>query len=292
MDPLQANEKLSDIHIELIEDYFNDIIAGFKRAKISSLDDEEIFLFIYFLHSLSSIAKTRVKFFTMLNAVLKLDFVPVLVFKGHLSRREEILTILFQMSSVDNFPNKKVISMLARSGTRAEATTSKALYKSFKRSDIESSNSRFIGEALAEELQCVIQRVNARLDNNENSNFTDAAQLYRHKINYLCDHVSSLTSSLERSTSEVTEIKQKIAMFRKTAEKQEFTNWCLHLDNERMIAEAKNLASVNSNLQDSISKFTSKLDKIESTKLKTELILANKEKEISRKFEVVNAKTD
>lgn len=124
------------------------------------------------------------------------------------------------------------------------------------------------------------------MDSNENPNFADAAQLYRHKINYLCDHVSSLTSSLERSTSEVTEVKQKIAMFRKTAEKQEFTNWCLHLDNERTIAEATSLTNSNRNLQDSISKFTTKLDKFESAQLKTELILKNKEKEISRKFKL------
>lgn len=284
---MQANEKLSKLHINLVEDYFNEIIAFYKCANISSLDDYDIFFFIHFLFSLSSIAKTRVKFFSLLNAVLKLDFIPVLIVKGHLSRREEILTVLFQLASVEHFPNKKVISMLSRSGTRAEASTSQALYKSFKRSDIERSNTRFIGEALGEELQCVIQRVNSRLDNNENPNFADAAQLYRHKINYLCDHVSSLTSSLERSTSEVTEVKQKLSMFRKTAEKQEFTNWCLHLDNDRLIAETKNLTNANCSLQESISKYTTKLDKFESSKLEIELMLKNKEKEITSKFNLM-----
>lgn len=246
-----------------------------------------MFLFVYFLRALSSIAKTRMLFYGKLNTVLELDFLAILVAKAHLSKNEDILMILFELSRVDNFPNKKIVSLLAKSGTRSETIASQSLYQSLQRRDIQTKNAKFISLKMADELFETIQRVNTRLDNNEDAKDSDIAHLNRMKISYLNDHLTSITSSLDRSTTEINELNQKIASFRTVSEKQEFNNWCLQLDKERMVSETQSLISTNKMLQDSLSSFKSRIDKEETRRHKSEEALKSKIVEIERESWII-----
>lgn len=283
LNPLVAEEKLSEIHLDTISTYFNSLVMSFKRADTSMIADEEIFLFIHFLSSLSNIGRknaTSASFYAMLSEVLKLDFLPVFIAKAHLSRKEEILTILFELASVENFPNKKVAAILSRNGTRAEENSSRALQKSLTRSDVQSKSSRIIRSKLSEEIEVLVNRINANLDNNERTKMSDLVTIYRLKVNVLNDHLSAVTSSLDQSTKEISELRQKIASFKNVSEKQEFFNWCLALDNERMIKEVQTVNNVMTSLKDSLTMFQSKVNREEAAKNESQRSLKIKMKEI------------
>lgn len=282
--PLQTKGKLSDGHLIIISEYFDDLIEQFKKMELSAINEEELFLFVYFLHALSNIAMTEGMFFGKLNAVLKLDFLPLLIAKAHLSRNEDILAIVFQLASVENFPNKKIVSLLAKSLSRSEAIASQLLHQSVKPRDIEMKNAKFINGELIDEMVNTIERINSKLDNNEEAKSSDITQIYRQKISYLNDHLGSITSSLDRCTTQINELNQKLASFRKISEKMEFANWSLQLDNERLISEAQIQAAENNMLKDSVIKFSARIDKEETKRCKTEEQLKFKNDENKRKL--------
>lgn len=269
----------------MIADYFDELKERFRVTEVSTIDKEEVFLFVYFVMALANLAKTHVVFYGTLTVVLSFDFLPLLMARAFLSKNQDIMMIIFRLANVEGFPNKKFSSLLANSGTRSEASSSRqSLYQSLQRRDIQTKTSKFINQQLAEELEKTIERVNARLDNNEDVKDSDVIDIYRQKISYLNDHLNSVTSSLERSTTEINELSQKIASFKKLTEKHEFANWCLQLDKERMVTEAKSLSDVNNLLKDSVNQFKARIDteEVESHKIKASLKLKNIE--IERKL--------
>lgn len=278
METLQATNKLSEVHLNKLGEIFDDLLQRFKRTNIQSLQDDEIYLFTYFVHALSSVAKTNMSFYSKLNEVLKLDFLPLLIAKSLLSKNPEIIQIAFKLSAIDNFPNKKVANILAQSEIRGEKYPST---NSPSRQGVTMTN-KYVSRKLSEDIEYLVQRMSEKLANNEinNANTTDILQLYRTKIDTLNDHLTSVTSSLDRSTTEVAELTQKIATFRKITEKQEFMNWCLQLDKERMVKEVEKEALVVTTLKDSIQTFQEKLSKETNSHHDVEKKLRAKIKEI------------
>lgn len=235
------------------------------------------------MFSLSSVAKLSGLFYTKLVGVLKLDFLPLLAAKGHLSKSKEILEILFKLSAVENFPNQKVSSILSRCGTRAEGLERKSPTKMRSRSN---STPKFITGKLAQDMETLIERINEKLDKNDMKNIatSDMLQLYRYKIDFLSDQLMSVNESLDRSMTEIGELKQKIASFRSMTDKQEFFNWCLVLDNERLTGEAKDMMRLTSSLKNSITLFQNKLEKKEDEVHRADKEMQLKIKEIKSKF--------
>lgn len=272
-------EKLSVVHLNLIAEYFDHLIENFKLATIATLSDEEVFLFIYFVFSLSSVAKSNVNFLSKQLEVLQLDFLPLLIARGYLSKKKEILEILFKLSSVQNFPNRKVALILSRCGTRAEGLNSKTPSEMRQRRN---TSSKSISGQLRQNVEVLIERINEKLDTGDVKNVTttDMIQLYRNKIDFLNDHLMTVNESLDRSMTEIGELKQKIASFRSMTDKQEFINWCLQLNNERMMGEAKEMSRVTSSLKGSIDLFQTKLDKKEAAIHQTTKTLQLKFEEI------------
>lgn len=269
MDALQEKDKLSEGHLVRIGEYFDDLIDMFKGSNITSIDDQEAFLFVYFLFALSSITKARATFYGKLNNVLKLDFLPLLVAKAHRSANEEIMMIIWELTTINNFPKKKVASLLIGTNERTKATSVQSPSIAME-SQNQLKSSRHITTNLADDLIETIARVNERLANNEDVNNSDITFLYRQKYLYLNDHLTSVTSSHCRSNLRVNELLEQIASFRKVSEKQESSIWCLQLDNERLLSEVKTLADDNNMLKDSVSKFKLRIDKEEGKRRKIE----------------------
>lgn len=284
LDALFADGKPSDEHIEMVANHFESLIETFKSANLSEIDDEEVFLFIHFLHALSCLARKNSNFYGKLDNTLQLDFLPMLAAKGHLSRKEEVLMILFDLSSVSGFPNQKIAAILSRSGTRADASATQSLYNSIHRRDVQSKTSRFLSRTLSEEVDRVIRIIDSNMDSNEMAKNSNVIQLYRQKINMLNDHLSSVTQSLDRSTLEIADYKHKIVQHANVTEKQEFHNWCLHLDNERLIAEFQCLSKANACLKTSVTDFQSRITKDEAKKVECQKKLNLKDKEIEREL--------
>lgn len=109
-------------------------------------------------------------------------------------------------------------------------------------------------------------------------------QIYRHKNSHLTDQLSSVTSSLDSCTKEIAEIKQKFTSFIQLSEKQEFANWCLQLDNDRLIEELKTETYNYEQIKTSLTNFRAQIDKEESTKMETKMKLKAAVKEIEREL--------
>lgn len=262
LDSLQAKDKLSVAHLNLIDGYFQIVTRSYEEVnQLSRLHDEDVFVFVHFMLTLAKIAKSLPRFYGRLNLLLKLDFVPTLIVRAHLSRKEDILLILFQLSGIEGFPNKKVASLLSRCDSKPRELPSKE-QMSNKQQYVCTTNLKFIQQKFGDELDAIIERVNSKLDNNDmDLNTADLVQLYRQKINLLNDHLASLTASLDRATTELTEFQKLLSSKRQITEKQEFTNLCLLLDKNRLIKEVEGYKNNNKHLETSIADFTSKLEK-------------------------------
>lgn len=284
--PLAASEKMSEIHFNTIAKYFEYIMNYFTLNDLQSLDEQEVFLFVNFVWTLVSITKkTRIAqekadFDGTLRIVLNMDILPILTAKAHLSRKEDILGTLFELAAVKNFPNAKVAAILSSGTTRTNKTDS----LSIQRREIQSANSKLLSRELMIDVQKTIDRIEAKLDNSEinSSKISDIVQLYRQKINFLNNQMSSVTETLDQSTKESSELQHKLATANKISEKQEFTYWCLQLDNERLTHETCKLLGECESIRSSIAAFHSKIDKEEAAKRQAMAELKNKANEINR----------
>lgn len=224
LSPLVTSDKLSEMHMNTISNFFENFVSSFKNINLATIDDDEVFLFIYFVSTLANITKKDATFYGRLSNVLKLDFLPVLVAKAHLSRKEEIMMTLFELSGVDGFPNKKVAFFLSKAGTKADKTGSQMLYNSLRRREVQSGNFRIFNQKLSEELQKTIETVNSIIDSNDvaGCKTSQIVHLYKQKVSLLNSHLSSLTESLDRSTKETAELKQAISSFKYITEARLF----------------------------------------------------------------------
>lgn len=285
--PLAASETMSEVHFNTIAKYFIDIINYYTLMDLPSLDEQEVFLFVNFVWTLVSITKKatiaqeKADFGGTLRAVLNLDILPVLAAKAHLSRKEDILGTLFELAAVKNFPNAKVAAILSSDTTRTNKTNS----QSIQRREVQSANSKLLSRELTNDVRKTIERLEAQLDNKDinSTKISDVVQLYRCKINFLNNQMTSITETLDQSTKESAELLQKIATANKISEKQEFTNWCLQLDKERLTHDTHELASVISSNRHSIKAFHSKIAQEKADKSLAIAELKVKTKEIDRK---------
>lgn len=291
LETLETKEKLSDLHYVTIGEYFDKTFDGFNTGSLPSMNDDDCFAFVYFLSALSSFGNKRASFHGKLNEILKRDFLPLLIVRAHLSRKEEILLILFKLASVPNFPNQKIASILSKNGTSADGKMTQAVLHSLERRAIQTTNTRFFTIRLTEDLDALIAKVNAKVDGNElGGNTADVVQLYRHKISHLTDQLSSVTASLDRCASEMGELQQNFTSFMKMSEKQEFANWCLQLDNDRLKKELYDVAADNKRLKLSLSDFQAIVNREELARLEVKKTLKLKLDEVTSKREKVPEK--
>lgn len=285
LEPLQAKEKLSDVHLNTIGDYFCHIVDTFKSAKLSSLEDEDAFFFIYFVFALSSVAKKNLVFYGRLLEVLKLDFVPMMMAKGHVSKNKEILDILFKLAAVENFPNRKISSILSRCSINSEIVEEKSTTNTKRSSDCAT---KFVAGQLAEEIEQLIKRINQKINSGDINNvaITDLMQLFRLKNDICNDQLTSVNEALDLSTFENGRLKQKIGTLNLLTSKQDFITWCHQLDKERLAGEGKDLTQIIKSLKNSIDAFQKKLEKKEASIHQTEKALRLKTKEIQGELEI------
>lgn len=285
--PLAASETMSEVHFNTIAKYFSDILNYFTLMDLPSLDEQEVFLFVNFVWTLvgitkkATVAQEKADFGGTLRFVLNLDILPVLTAKAHLSRKEDILVTLFELAAVKKFPNAKVAAILSNDTARTNKTNAQSIQKR----EVQSANSKLLSRELTNDVRKTIERLEAKLDNKEinSAKISDVVQLYRCKINFLNNQMTSITETLDHSTKESAELLQKIATANKFSEKQEFTNWCLQLDNERLTNDSRELASQLSSIRLSIPSIHSKIDKEVAAKRQAIAELKVKSKEIDRK---------
>ena len=178
-----------------------------------------------------------------------------------------MLSVIFQLTKVDEFPSEKVTKIMSESNIRNNNTglcnpnNSAAPYQN-------SHNSKIINAQLEQDLDELINKLNDTADTNSFSNIktSEVIELYRHKINLLNSNLTSVTSSLERTVAEVNELLMKETFASKISEKQELFNWGLQLDNERMELEIKQMDHYSQTLKLSVASFQKKICKEEKAR--------------------------
>lgn len=259
---LEMRGLMSDAQVNQVSRHFDDLLENFRGMNTNSIDDEEIYLFIFFLHSLahfSTCTKSNV-FFPKLDAVFRMDYLPMVCAKAHLTRNSEVLIMMFDLAKLNDYPSAKIASYLSKRGSHS-GKSSTQLYNALKRRESQQGYSQNIDRGIERKLNALIDKINEKVDNNELEKVgtSDIINLYRQKMNFLNNSLSCMTETQEKFA----QLEQQYSTTQKWMEKQEFLNWCQQLHIERATNDNTALTDVNKSLAETIATFRKKVTKEE-----------------------------
>lgn len=285
---LHLNEQLENIHINDIEAFVDRLIQPLANLNFCEMEEDLVFLMVHLIETLSVLSSDFQPFNERLTAILSLQYLPIIITNAYMSKDESILETLLNISSINNFPRKKVAHLLSISNKSfLNESQSK---ESHRRHEVSSSSSsKYINRVMGQELNEMISKVNEKLDNNEMESLksSDVISLYRHKNNYLNDHLNTLNASLDMYTNLCNELQHQNAVVRKLSEKQETTNWCYEIDKESLQRENNDLVESQKRLKASILTFQNKIAKEHQSKEKVQKVLKVKEMEYESELELI-----
>lgn len=115
---------------------------------------------------------------------------------------------------------------------------------------------------LEQKLESLISTINDKLDKNEiNSVLTsNAAELYRHKINLLNNRIDNLLTQIQLSADVNLASANDVHAFKMLSDRQEIVNFQLQIYNEKMSAENIDLIVATQALKKSASEFKNKIE--------------------------------
>lgn len=283
---LHRNEKLDNTHFKSALEYMENILSVFENFDVQHIDEDVILLLVYSLQTLYALSQDSSLFKECLDKILEMKILPCLIAKAYLMRNEEILQILFSLTSMEKFPNAQVASILSKTVfTNEQAKNS---HKEVRNRCETSNTSKYITGHLLDELDELIKRINQKLDNDDEKGLkaSDIISLYRQKNSYLQDHLTTVTESLHKYSDLYNEMQQQNSVLRKLGEKHEIGNWALQLDKERYLMENQKLEAKNSQLAASIAAFRTKIDKEITTTLQIQKQMTIKDMELESKLAI------
>ncbi|CAG9803916.1 unnamed protein product [Chironomus riparius] len=121
---------------------------------------------------------------------------------------------------------------------------------------------------------------------------SDVISLYRQKNNYLQDHMTTISDSLNTYADLYNKAQQQNCLLRRLGDKQEFVNWSMQLDIENAMKVNLKLESENSHLGHTIESFRNKVEKESSktSQLSKQIAIKNKEIEKFRETRIQQLK--
>lgn len=282
---LHLNEHLKNTHSTAVLHFIDRLMQPMPEIKICEMKEDFVFLVVHLIKTLSVLSSDYQLFNEQLNAMLSLQYLPIVITNAYMSKDKSILMTLFSISCIDNFPNEKVAHLLSVSNNSIlTETQNKELNKRHEISS--SSSSKYINRVMGQELNDLISKMNEKLDNNEMDSLktSDVISLYRHKNNYFNDHLNALNASLEKYTDLCNELQHQNAVLRKISEQQETTNWCFEMDKELLRRENNDLVDSQKHLQASILAFQNKITKENQSKAQVQKVLKVKEMEYESEY--------
>lgn len=281
---LYINESLDNTHFKSVLEYVEKIIKRLQELKADSIDEETIFLTIYFLDVLYAFCRDAAIFRDSLDKILNLEILPCIVTKAFALKSEDIFTVLFQLMTMERFPNVKVAQLLSKSHHWNRRTFTQKEYK--QKLEPSTSIAKYMNGQLYNELSTLIEKVNRKIDGNEIEGLktSDVISLYRQKNNYLQVHLNSANTSLEKFADLCNEVQQQNCVLTKLGEKFELSNWCLQLDKEKVLKENHKLENANHHFIASLTTFRAKIDKEIAQNVKIQKTITIKDMEIESNF--------
>lgn len=275
-------------HINAISDFLTKIIDGYNSIKVYDAEENFIFLMVHTIKTLSMLSQESNIFDEKLKEILSHEHIPIVLARAFLTKDKEILMNVINLGSIENYPVEKVAHILSKSN-QVLITDDKKNQE--KQREAYSSSSKYINRIMGQELNTLIHKINEKLDNNELESLrtSDMLSIYRHKNNYLNDHLNSLNASLEKFTDLSQDLRHQNSVFRKVAQQQELINWCLEMDKENLQKENKKYFDAQQRLKASVVTFQNKITKENQSKVHAQKVLKLKEIENESKFKIIYA---
>ncbi|CAG9803646.1 unnamed protein product [Chironomus riparius] len=284
---LHQNSKLNKTHLKPAFEYMENILSIFDSMTTENINEDAILLLVYSLQTLNVLSKDSSLFRDFLDKLFDQSIIPYVVAKAYMLKNEEILTILFSLTSMEKFPNTKVAQLLSKNvyGNHDQVT-----YKEVNNRPESKFSSKYITRHLLDDLDGLIKRINQKLDNNDYNGLkaSDVISLYRQKNNYLQDHLTTISDSLNTYADLYNKAQQQNCILRRLGDKQEVVNWSMQLDIENAMKVNLKLESENLHLGHTIESFRNKVEKESSKTSQLSKQIAIKNKEIE-KFRVEKA---
>jgi hypothetical protein len=281
---LHMKNKLGNENFQKVMDYIEAMVKIFENIKLHDVNEELIFLMIYLIDTLGSLAENSNGFKNVLDKVLAFEFLPHLISKAYNCKNSKIIYTLLSLTRIENFPNAKVANLLSRSNKWFENESSYKEYQ--KRCELNTKNTKYINKFLLQELDELITKINKKIDNNELETLkkSDVIELYRQKNNYLTDHLNKVNASIDKYAEECRSLQQQNTELRKLGEKQEVTHWCLELDNEALLRENQNLEKEIFHMKGSIEALGRKSEKEIADNVKVRKLFKVQEAELKSEW--------
>ncbi|XP_070506750.1 nuclease SbcCD subunit C-like [Chironomus tepperi] len=275
---LHQNDKLESTYFKSVLEYMENILSVYDNMMTENIEDDTILLLTYSLQTLNVLSQDSNLFKDLLDKLLDLNIVPYIIAKAYSLKNEEILMVLFSLTSMEKFPKSKVAELLSKN---VYSNHDQVSYKEVKSRSESKFTSKYITRHLLDDLDGLIKRINQKLDNNDCNGLkaSDVISLYRQKNNYLQDHLTTVSDSLNTYADLYNKAQQQNCILRRLGDKQEVVNWSLQLDMENITKVNHKLESENSRLERTITSLRNKIEK-ESTQvlqLSKQITIKNKE---------------
>ncbi|XP_055853365.1 uncharacterized protein LOC129917071 [Episyrphus balteatus] len=296
----QKTEKL--ILSKITESYFDKMFAPlltmrpemFTCSSLAVEILEKSIMCLLLLINFAGIAKKA--YFEKVCSLMQMQQFQYALAKAMVSGSELVCDAIFQISQFEYFPKNEVAKLIAQLNTTT--VSPKTPYDQWPNlNSILKTNQALVSKDLEERLNALIDLISTANSNSQINNVATSQliELYNHKMNILKGAESSMNKRLQDASTEITHLSQTVSLQKAELEKYHTMNFKLHINQERLQTQCKDLTHQKDNLKTNITNLMKKLSeqtdalKINEKRLEvkvSEMIVLQKEyNELKSEFE-------
>uniref|UniRef100_A0A1I8P1G6 Protein CIP2A n=1 Tax=Stomoxys calcitrans TaxID=35570 RepID=A0A1I8P1G6_STOCA len=275
---------------KITESYFDKILAPLLAIKPempdNSLSKEEIEKSIFcllLLINFTDIAKKA--YFEKCCTLLQLPQIQHALARAMISGGERVCSAVFQISQFEHFPQTEVAKHISKlnSSINQMSTCSAPSGDQWRNLNaILKSHKTFVSKELEERLHALIDVISNAERNNQLNNVATSQimELFNYKIKNLNAAEKSMQKRLEDASNEITQLTQRINFQNAELEKYHTMNFELHINQESLQTQCKDLKHQKDNLKRNMTELMKKLSEQSETLQISEKRLAVKVSEM------------
>lgn len=260
----QKTEKL--ILSKITESYFDkmfapllalrpEMITRFSFGGVEIL--EKSIMCLLLLINFAGIAKKA--YFEKVCSLLQMQQFRYALAKAMLSGSEIVCDAIFQISQFEYFPKNEVAKLIAQLNTTVSPKTPYDQWPNLNA--ILKTNQAVVSKDLEERLNALIEVISTANSNAQINNVATSQliELFNHKMNILKGTEGSMNKRLQDASTEITHLSQTNNLQKAELEKYHTMNFKLHINQERLQTQCKDLTHQKDNLKTNITNLMKKL---------------------------------
>ncbi|XP_055916123.1 uncharacterized protein LOC129948981 [Eupeodes corollae] len=259
----QKTEKL--ILSKITESYFDKMFAPLLNMRpemftCSSLAVdvlEKSIMCLLLLINFAGIAKKA--YFEKVCSLMQMQQFQFAMAKAMISGSEMVCDAIFQISQFEHFPRNEVAKLLAQLNTTVSPKTPYDQWPNLN--SILKTNQALVSKDLEERLNALIELISTANANSQINNVATSQliELYNHKMNILKGSEGCMNKRLQDASTEITHLSQTVNLQKAELEKYHTMNFKLHINQERLQTQCKDLTHQKDNLKTNITNLMKKL---------------------------------